>query len=136
MSNTSSGAQASFGTCWSCVSDVTMPAVMVSGNTCVAEALLRRFTTPRGRLIDDPNYGLDIPSYIGTAQTSASLSKLARQANAEAAKDERVLRADLVISLALGVLRISGIVYTANGPFQLVAEVSSITVALLQVSPA
>ncbi len=53
--NSPPGAQTNFGTGWSCVTGLTMPAVMVSGNRIVAEALVRRWTTPYGGLIDDPN---------------------------------------------------------------------------------
>jgi phage baseplate assembly protein W len=134
VSNTG-GAQTNFGSAWNCVTDVAMPSVMVSGNTVVAQSILRRLTTPRGRLIDDANYGYDLTQFLNAALTTAQLSQIAKQAAAECAKDAQVLRASLTVMLTNGVLLVTGTVYTANGPFQLVLSVSAVTVALLQVSP-
>jgi|SRR6185312_876793 len=112
-----------------------MPSVMVSGNTCVAQAIIRRWSTPRGRLIDDQNYGLDLTGLLSSALTSQDLNTYAKQAGQEAQKDERVLSASVTLSLIGGVLMVSATIVTANGPFLLVAAVSNVTVTLLQVTP-
>lgn len=85
-----------FGTAWSCVTDLTMPAVLVSGNQVVAEAIARRWQTPRGRLIDDPSYGFDLSDYLNDDLAPADLARIGAQAAAEAAKDQRVDRKSVV----------------------------------------
>lgn len=128
-------AQNSFGSCWSCVDDLTMPAIMVTGNRVVAEAIARRWSTPRGGLVDDPNYGFDLTDYISDDVTQTDLGRIAALAGAEAKKDERVLSCAVTITLDLaGKLTVTGNVRTATGPFQLVLAVSQVTVALLQVT--
>lgn len=134
MSNT--GAP-NFGTCWSCISDLSSPAVMAQGNTVVAEAILRRWSTPAGGLLDDPDYGLNLLDEIGDDLGPADLAQLQQQAGAEAEKDERVLScvASVVLNNATGVMTISANVTTSAGPFSLVAAVSAVGVSLLLVSP-
>jgi hypothetical protein len=122
------------GTCWSCITDVTTPATLSSGNRCVAEAIARRWGTPRGGLIDDPNYGYDLTDAIGDDLNKSDLAKMAHFAAAEAEKDERVDSADVTIQLIGAVLIVSGTITTARGPFQLVVSVSNVTVTLLSVS--
>lgn len=124
-----------FGLSWSCITDVTMPAVMVSGFRVIAEAIVRRWSTPNGGLVDDPNYGTDLTDAVSDDMTITDISQLAQQAGAEAEKDERVLSADVTITLNAGTLLIVGNIDTAKGPFQLVASVNTVTVALLQVTP-
>jgi phage baseplate assembly protein W len=138
MSN--AGAQTNFGSCWGGVTDVTTPSVMVTGNTAIAQMLLRRFTTPRGRLLSDPNFGLDLTNYVNTAVTSATLASLAKQCNQEATKDERVRSAAITLTFLTGAITISGTVTTANGPFTFVGVVGvvsgAVTTTLASISPA
>ena len=135
MSNVANGAAINFGQTWSGVTDLTMPSVMVSGNRAIAEMLVKRYTTPRGRLLSDPNFGLDLTQYLNAPLTSGQLSQLASQCNKEATKDERVLSAQINLTFVLGTLTVSGTIQTANGPFQLVISIAQLTVALLQVTP-
>lgn len=125
---------ADFGSAWSCVSDLTMPAQMVTGHRVVAEAIIRRWQTPRGGLIDDPNYGFDLSGYISDDIDKKDIARITQAAAAEALKDERVLTADVQIQFIGGVLIASGSFTTAQGPFRLVASVSNVTVQLLQVT--
>lgn len=125
---------ANFGSCWSCVSDVVMPSTMATGFRVVGEAIARRWQTPRGGLIDDPNYGTDLTDSVGDDLDKASLSRLAHSAGAEAEKDERVLSCDVTITLLGELLMVAGRVVTGLGPFQLVVSVDRVTVTLLQAS--
>lgn len=124
-----------FGTCWSCVTDLTMPAINASGFRVVAEAIARRWQTPRGGLVDDPNYGFNLSDFISDDLSPADIARMAKMAAAEAVKDERVVACDVDITLLpTGAMTVTGNVQTAQGPFQLVVGVSQVTVALLQVS--
>ena len=65
-----------FGGCWGTPSglDLSMPSYIASGNQAVVEAILRRWTTTRGQLIDDPNYGFNVYDLVsddlGTTDSS------------------------------------------------------------------
>jgi len=129
---------ADLGTCWSTPTgqDLSSPAVMASGNRCVAEAILRRWTTNQGDLIDDPNYGRNLIDLLSRPLSPGQLAYEQQQAAAEAKKDERVKSATVTLSLSIaGVLMIDATLVTANGPFHLVASVSAVSVQLLLVSP-
>lgn len=123
-----------FGSCWSCLTDLTMPSVMATGFRVVAEAIARRWQTPRGGLLDDPNYGYNLLDFISDDIDKGTLAQIAQLAGAEAEKDERVLGCSVTINFVGGVMMVFGRVDTAAGPFQLVVSVSDVTVSLLQVS--
>jgi phage baseplate assembly protein W len=125
---------ADLGTCWSCTTDLTMPSTMASGNRAVAEAIVRRWQTPRGGLIDDPNYGYALTNFVGVDLEPADIARIAHNASAEALKDERVLRCDVTITMVDGTMIVSGTCTTGAGPFRLVVSVSKLSVTLLQVA--
>lgn len=138
MTATVSVAQ-NFGSCWSCISDLTMPSVMASGNQCVAEAIARRLQTPRGGLIDDPNYGYDLTAWLDADVTPAQIASIQSNVNAECVKDQRVTSAQSTVTfLPTGLLIVTIQLTTAAGPFSLTLSVSSLApnaVQLLAVSP-
>jgi hypothetical protein len=112
-----------------------MPAKMASGFRVVAEAIVRRWMTPRGGLIDDPNYGFDLTDGLSDDLDKAGLARMANSASAEALKDERVSACDVTILLsAAGVFTVVGKVTTGQGPFRMVVSVSQVSVELLQVT--
>lgn len=135
--------QPNFGLGWSCTTDLTMPAIMVSGFRIVAEAIIRRWLTPRGGLLEDPSYGYDLTDAIGEDIGPSDLARMSQAAAEEAQKDQRV-RACYVTMGVLNSGDVSGAptlsvqarVETADGPFTLVAAVSQVTVLLLQVNAA
>lgn len=127
--------QPDFGSSWSCIQDITSPAIMASGFRVVAEAIARRWQTPRGGLIDDPNYGYDLTDFVNDDLSKPDLAQIAHLAGAEAEKDERVLACDVTATLLPSrLLVVSASVTTAAGPFQLVVSVSQLSVTLLQVA--
>jgi hypothetical protein len=126
------------GSCWGTPNgqDLSMPSYMASGTLCVAEAILRRWTTSQGQLIDDPNYGYNITDLIGADLGPRDISYAQQQAAAEALKDERVLAITVTLTLSVaGLLQVVANGVTAAGPFQFVASVSNVTTQLLLVSP-
>jgi len=138
MANTQ---QPNFGLGWSCTTQLTMPSIMVTGFRIVAEAVIRRWSCPRGGLIEDPNYGFDLTDSIGDDLGQDDLARLSQGAAEEAKKDERVRECYVtmgVITTGDGdpVLSVQATIETADGPFTLVAAVSSVTVTLLQVQAA
>lgn len=108
---------------------------MASGKRAVAEAIARRWGTPRGGLIDDPDYGYDVSDLVNDDLDKATLARVAHFAKAEAEKDERVRSCTVgIVQMIDQSLLVTGTVVTAEGPFQLVVSVSQVTVSLLQVS--
>lgn len=128
-----------FGTCWSTPlgQDLSMPSVMASGVQVVIEAILRRWSTPAGGLIDDPNYGYSLVDLVSDDLTPTDIQHAQQQLAAEATKDERVRKmvVKLVLAPATGMLTVTANGETAAGPFKFVLEVSAVTTRLLLVSP-
>jgi hypothetical protein len=132
MSNTP--AVVNLGTCWGTPDgeDLSSPSYMASGNLCVAEAILRRWTTTAGELIDDPNYGRNVTSLISSDLSPQQIAYEQLQLAAEAQKDERVLSATVTLTFGFqsGSLTVNASILTAAGPFQFVASVSAIETTL------
>lgn len=81
-----------FGADLSCVSDLTMDAAEVAGGSVqgLGEAMIRRLTTARGLLADDPDYGIDLLLYLNRGTTARELRDLAGLVTLELQKDDRV----------------------------------------------
>ncbi len=125
-----------FGTDISCVTDLAADGHTVSGQRLVGEAVVRRWSTPRGGLLDDPDYGFSIIDYLNDDMSPADLAALQAGAEAEALKDTRVQSASVVATLAkgTGTLQIVAELVTALGPFTLTVAVSAVTIDLLSVN--
>lgn len=124
---------ANYGIDISCVYDVDPTCREVSGNLVLGQACARRLITPRGTLIDDPNYGYDLRQLINDDLSQRDIANLSTNITQELLKDERVLAADVKITVtsagnAIVIVQITG----ADGPFQLVLSVNDVTVDLLQ----
>lgn len=134
--NFSTAAAANFGTCWGTPQgqDLSMPSYMATGNLVVAEAILRRWTTSQGQLVDDPSYGENIFDLLGDDLSPSDIAYAQQRFAAEAAKDPRVLRCTVTIKLdAAGNLTLAANIVTAAGPFRLVLSVNAVTLQLLLV---
>lgn len=120
------------GTDLSCTWDLTDTCTVVSGRRCLAEAIFRRLITPRGRLIDDPDYGTDVTGYINDDVTVSEVNELRAAIIDECNKDERVLDADCEIEGPpggvgqTGAYTITVTLYDADGPFALVLGIADV----------
>lgn len=123
-----------FGTDVDCVDDLDPAFGLVSGTKAVAQALLRRLSTPRGGLFYDPTYGYDLTAFCNADLTDAELFAIGAAIEGECARDERVSRARAAVSFdaAAQTLRIAIDVTSAQGPFALVLAVSAVSVELLE----
>ena len=113
----------------------------VSGVTVVAEAIYRRLTTPRGMLLggeSEGNYGLDLMSLVGSADTKGSAASLPGRIENEGRKDERIetVKATVVRTVdgPSTTYTITIQATTALGPFSLQLLVSAVTVELVGVT--
>jgi len=111
--------------------DPAMPAV--TGRLVLVEAIARRFSTPRGGLFYDADYGLDLREYLNEGFTTTDLYALRAEVETEARKDERVVSASarLRIDHATATLTVSLELRDGAGPFSLVLAVDAVTVAVL-----
>lgn len=125
-----------YGTDLSCTNDIASDGRMVTGFTVVAEALIRRLSTPRGRLIADPNYGLDLRQYINADMSPRDIAGLRAAVSAECAKDERVNAVrTLAVLDTVGVLTLTIEIDLGTESFTLVVAASDVTVELVSVTP-
>jgi len=108
---------------------------LIGGLLNLAHAIARRYQTPRGWLEDAPNYGTDLRLYLNEAMTTGALRELEHAAEAEAEKDDRILKAVAVATSNAAAFTVSlRVTLTSTfGPFALVLDVSRLTVSLLAV---
>ncbi len=129
---------ADYGTDLNCVTGLDPYFRTVSGNMCLAQALVRRLSTRQGDLPSDENYGYYLPSLLNAALSESELRQQEIAISNECLKDERVLSVGVTLSLdaAARSLSVTISVIGSEGPFALTATVDQITVKLLSVSPA
>ncbi len=126
----------SLGTDVSAVSDLDAAFGVVSERLALAQALARRFGTPRGELAhigDDPSYGYDLREQLNDDTGPRAPFEIAANAEREALKDERVLSARATATLTSGRLLLTLAITDASGPFRLVLAASAVTVEILKV---
>lgn len=80
-----------------CTSDLRPDMAEVDGNStlALAEAIVRRLTCPRGGLPDDPDYGIDLRSYLNRPTTADGIRALSGSVRSEVEKDDRVRAASV-----------------------------------------
>ena len=124
-----------YGTDFSCTADLETTLSTVSGPMVVVEAVVRRWSTPTGGLLGDPNYGFDLSAYCNADVSPRDIAQLTTSLNAEAEKDERVLECTSTAVLGTDdVLTVTSNLTLLDGEeFTLVLAVSSVTVELLRV---
>jgi|SRR5215469_119880 len=120
-----------FGITISCVSDIDPLGRLITGFQVLTEALLRRLSTPRGRLLDDPDYGYDLTDEINDDLTTADIAAIAGRIDAELVKDPRVVSSTTSATFINGILNTTSALVTSVGPFTLYLAVSAVTVTLL-----
>jgi phage baseplate assembly protein W len=134
----SANALAQFGIDFACVDDITPSFTLAAGLKNLGMALARRFSTPRGGLWYDPEYGLDLRQFVDMDVSSAEVNNLPKECAAEARKDERIHDADVRIRFqrraATMKVTINGL--WLDGPYRLVLGVSQLDVKLLEAEAA
>lgn len=126
---------ADFGQCMSCITDLSGDGRLVSGNIVIAEAIARRLSTPRGRLIGYPDYGFDISQYINADMSPRDIASLRSSIEAECLKDERVSEAEVSAVLdSVGVLTLTIKLVANDTELTLVLSVSDVTIDLVSVT--
>lgn len=106
-----------------------------SGVAELGQAVYRRLTTPRGRLIDDADYGFDVRELLHAGLTPDYQSRISSIIRAEVLKDERVVSCDVTSTYTDAVLVVSMSCGTADGPFSLTVDISEASVLLVASEP-
>jgi hypothetical protein len=88
-----------YGTDLSCVTDLhpELAEVDPTSPSAIVEAVIRRFLTPRGALLDDQDYGLDVRSHLSRGATQRDLRAITGALSGEAQKDDRVASATVTM---------------------------------------
>lgn len=121
-----------FGTDLDCEDDLNPLGSMVSGPLCLAQALVRRLSTPRGMVIDAPNYGRDLREYLHRGLTPDDVEAIPGEVRGELLKDERIEEVDVLATMpAVDALRLEITCQTAEGPLSLELNVTAAAVVLI-----
>ena len=126
------GIDTDFGTDLSAVSDLEVTMREVSGRELLAQAIARRLQTPRGGgLFYDADYGYDVRQFVSGSTLPEGTIEAAIEN--EILKDERVadVQVDVRYFTANKNLKIYVAINDGDGPFDLVLDVSDVTVELL-----
>jgi phage baseplate assembly protein W len=102
---------------------------MVEGRPALMDALRNRLSTSRGGLWYAPNYGTNLCDFVNAAFTAYAIEQAAET---ECLKDERV---ESVSATAVQVGRkrvaLTLRIVDGQGPFEMVLDVTDVTVAML-----
>ncbi len=125
-----------YGSDLSCATDITADAKELTGDDplIVAESDVRRLTTDRGTLIDDPDFGWNLEQLIQKPMTPAEVATIAGQVRGELVKDDRH---ETLNVWTTGQTTSNLIVHvrgtTAKGPFRLVMAITDGGVAVKEI---
>lgn len=125
-----------FGSDFSGVEDLDANLSMVTGRTCLLQALLRRISTPRGALWYAPDYGTDIGQFVNTTTDPRVIQQAIES---EILNDERVddCRATVTLSDETDpssggrAMTIALALETGAGPFEFTVAVTTLTGKIL-----
>ena len=113
--------------------DVGLRWALATGQLNLAYALLRRLSSDPGSLYYDPSYGFNLMGSLNGGFSRTALATLQSRIVAECTKDPRVQSCACTVTAngAAGTLTVSLIIESAEGPFDLVLGVNSLTVEIL-----
>lgn len=121
-----------YGIDFDCMNDLTDTFKITSGRDNLIKACYRRLITPRGRLINDPNYGFYLQDYLNDDIDNRTIALIGSFVDNEMLKDERILKSITKCSFFSGILNVIISLYDSDGPFNLVLAVTSINITVLQ----
>ncbi len=105
----------------------------VNGQRAVAEAIYRRFTTPRGLLAFHPDYGFDVRALLNESFDTQQLTTVKTALEREAQKDQRIRDINIGVDFNAQAftLTLTFRITLATGPFSFVLTVSQLAVQML-----
>ncbi len=123
-----------FGTDFDCTDDLTLEMREVSGPLVLAQNVYRRLSTPRGMLLEDPDYGKDLREYLHRGLTATERAAIPGEVRAEVLKEERIASATVrVVAFSDEEMTLEIYCESAEGPFSLTLDVTATAVTLKEV---
>jgi hypothetical protein len=116
-----------------CAGDFLPHMPQVRGITALAQRLLRRFQTPRGRFFAWPDFGTDLREFL---LANVPADRVATAAASEALKDEQIESVDASATYEGRAVRLVLTVTTAEGPFDFTMTISEAVVSLIALQQA
>jgi hypothetical protein len=103
---------------------------LATGRKNLGNAIARRLSTARGSLHYDLPYGYDLRGSLNAGFTKAQIAQMQSAITAEVEKDERVQGCNTTVAytFATSSLKMTLVLDTATGPFQLILLVTSASV--------
>lgn len=117
-----------------CTDDLTPGMRVVSGRTALIQALIRRLRCDPGGLWYDLEYGTNLCNSVH--QATATGYEIERAAEIECGKDERVESVTATAELDGDTMTLTLTIEDSDGPFELVLEVSAVTIEVLEIREA
>lgn len=123
-----------FGGDLDCAEDLTAEMREVSGPIALAQNVYRRLSTPRGMVIDAPDYGRDLRAYLHKGLTPTEQTGIPGEVRAEILKEERIENAEVQVTAFVDEAMTLAIrCESAEGPFSLTLDVTAAAVVLAEV---
>ncbi len=117
-----------------CTDDLTLEMREVSGPVALAQNVHRRLSTPRGMVIDAPDYGKDLREYLHRGLTATERAAIPGEVRAEVLKEERISSATVrVVAFSHEEMELEIFCESAEGPFSLTLNVTAAAVTLGEV---
>jgi hypothetical protein len=126
------------GTDLAMLEDIGLRWPLVNGQANIAMAVVRRLSTSRGSLYYALSYGFSLLDNLEGSLSTSDQSSLKGSIKAEVEKDPRIDSAQVQVQIdaANGILIVTIVLTTAAGPFQLVLQVSALSVTILNAGQA
>lgn len=124
-----------FGVDLDCLDDLTEGMREIAGAAVVAQDCYRRLITPRGQLLDEPDYGFDLAELLSRWMTPEQVAAIPGLVRAELSKDERIDSVTVsAVATSEGTVRLTIKATTGAGPFVLGVDASPSAVNLLEIT--
>jgi hypothetical protein len=120
-----------YGSDLSLLVDLDAMGAIATGRLVLSQALVRRWSTPAQRLLDDPHYGYDVTGEINDDLGPSDVAAIGANMDAEAIKDQRVVSCLTQATFVNGVLMTVSTIDDGNGPFTLTLAISAVSVTIL-----
>ena len=127
-----------FGVAIDGIFDVNKTFVYVTGLKNLGNRIARRITTPTGSCFYDLEYGTDIRELLNAGVTDAQVKTKIGEIEKQLQLDEMIDSATVTMrrDLVNGILNVTIVVQTADGPFSFVLAITQLTVDILNASKA
>src|SRR5580704_5727170 len=103
----------------SCQDDLDAGMAEVSGVVLLDEAAHRRINTPRGQLLTEPNYGIDVFDLLNSEGTPAQIAQIPGFVDQELVKDERIASSDSTLDTTVTPNALATVMQQGTAPFSL-----------------